>query len=70
MYRIYIYTCVYNICKYIICTCINTGEEAILHVDKAPEVYVPPTVATAEPRKTKQHKLDKLGIYIYKHIDI
>jgi hypothetical protein len=61
MYRIYIYTYVYNICTYI-----KTGEEAILHVDKAPEVYVPATVATAEPRKTKQHKLDKLGIY--KHI--
>jgi len=41
---------------------VNTGDDTIIHVDKGPEVYVPDTVPTAAPRKTKQHKLDKLGV--------
>jgi hypothetical protein len=51
---------------------VNTGDETIIHVDEGTHVYIPDTVATAKPRKTKQHKLDKLGvntgIYIYIYI--
>jgi hypothetical protein len=41
---------------------VNVGDETIIHADEGAHVYVPDTVATAKPRKTKQHKLDKLGV--------
>ena len=41
---------------------VNVGDDSLLHVDKGPHVYVPDSVPTAAPRKTKQHKLDKLGV--------
>jgi len=41
---------------------VNVGDDSLLHVDKGPQVYVPDSVPMAAPRKTKQHKLDKLGV--------
>jgi hypothetical protein len=41
---------------------VHVGDETLIHAEKGPHIYVPDTLATAEPRKTKQHKLDKLGV--------
>ena len=43
-------------------TGVNVGDETLIHAEKGPHIYVPNSVAAAAPRKTNQHKLDKLGV--------